>query len=237
MFEIITQDTVSGPCASEAESISIVIDCMNSFANLGGCEIQLSHMQIRTALQTRQHRKDTNFCSIKHSVIMRKISWKSCSKGRSMQFVARLEKTSPFLSAIRGPLWDIRVTIQFAVAIGVQWPIVFNPLFMLYNKQGQSANLKRGGVLAVGERYEQYIDSFSQVKSRLDGTAAVGIQISLGKFVAALASFQSSLIKGSMKTGRSYGYWSPRQCDVYVVALPSDLDSTLLEQLEVSAFL
>ena len=78
---------------------------------------------------------------------------------------ARLEKISPsFLSAIREPLQEIRSTIQFANAIGVQRPILFKPLFMLRNKQtifdgicfevvkGQSTNLRRWDVLATGGR-------------------------------------------------------------------------------------
>ena len=85
--------------------------------------------------------------------------------------------------------------------------------------------------------YEHFINAFSPVKSRSDGIAAVGVQISLEKIAVALASFQSSSMKDSMRTGRSYGYWSPRRCDVYVAAHPSDLDGTLLERLEVSAFL
>ncbi|KAI0083455.1 hypothetical protein BDY19DRAFT_998561 [Irpex rosettiformis] len=269
VFDIITQDTVSGPCASAAESISIVTDCMNSFANLDKYEIQLSHTQIRAALfehlslpsytEVLKILQTNASTSQRRQLLLDKALSRNAvdllealfEGGTDIDAVcARLEKISPsFLSAIREPLRDIRATIQFAVAIGVQRPIVFKPLFMLHNKQvmfdgirfevvkGQSTNLKRWDVLAVGGRYEQYINSFSPVKSRSDGIAAVGIQISLEKIAAALASFQSSSMKDSMKTGRSYGYWSPRRCDVYVAAHPSDLDGTLLERLEVSAFL
>jgi eukaryotic translation initiation factor 2-alpha kinase 4 len=81
------------------------------------------------------------------------------------------------------------------------------------------------------------VNGFSPVKSRSDDVCAVGIQISLDKIASALASFQSSSLKDSLKHHRSYGYWSPRRCDVYVAAHSSDLEGTLLERLEVTSFL
>ena len=53
----------------------------------------------------------------------------------------------------------------------------------------------------------------------------------------ALAAFQSASLKTVLKERRSYGYWSPRRCDVYVAAHPSDPDSTLIDRLEVTSWL
>ncbi len=60
IFDIITQDTVSGPCASAAESISIISDCMNSFANLDKYEIQLSHTQSKSSMSSMGEFADRN---------------------------------------------------------------------------------------------------------------------------------------------------------------------------------
>ena len=43
VFDIITQDLESGPSAATAEAISIVNDCLDSFANLDKYDIHLSH--------------------------------------------------------------------------------------------------------------------------------------------------------------------------------------------------
>lgn len=43
-FDIITPDLLMGPSASAAEAISILNDCLNTFANLGQLyEIHISH--------------------------------------------------------------------------------------------------------------------------------------------------------------------------------------------------
>lgn len=43
VFDIITQDLESGPSASTSEAISIVNDCLDSFANMDKYDIHLSH--------------------------------------------------------------------------------------------------------------------------------------------------------------------------------------------------
>ena len=43
VFDVITQDIESGPSASTAEAITIVNECLNSFANLEKYDIHLSH--------------------------------------------------------------------------------------------------------------------------------------------------------------------------------------------------
>ena len=91
--------------------------------------------------------------------------------------------------------------------------------------------------LILVNSYDRFIDCFSHVKSRSDATCAVAVQISLEKIATALSAFQSTSLKTVLKERRSYGYWSPRRCDVYVAAHPSDLDGTLQDRLEVTSLL
>lgn len=89
----------------------------------------------------------------------------------------------------------------------------------------------------MSNRYEHLIHNYSPVKSKAEGICAVAMQVSLEKITVALASFQSTALKTVLKERRSYGYWSPRRCDVYVAAHPSDSEATLTERLEVTALL
>ena len=86
-------------------------------------------------------------------------------------------------------------------------------------------------------RYEHLIHQFAPIKSKAEGICAIAVQISLEKIAIALASFQSAALKSVLKERRSYGYWSPRRCDVYVAAHPLDHEATLAERLEVTALL
>ena len=62
----------------------------------------------------------------------------------------------------------------------------------------------------------------------------LGIQIAVEKVTAALAAFQSASIKTLVKEERSFGFWSPRRCDVYVVSYHPGY---LQDRLEVVAYL
>ena len=62
----------------------------------------------------------------------------------------------------------------------------------------------------------------------------LGIQIAVEKITVALAAFQSASIKTLVKEERSFGFWSPRRCDVYVVSYHSGY---LQDRLEVVAYL
>ena len=63
---------------------------------------------------------------------------------------------------------------------------------------------------------------------------AVGLQISLEKILAALAAYQAISVKNLLKEQRSFGFWSPRRCDVYIVSYQPGY---LSERLEVAALL
>lgn len=57
----------------------------------------------------------------------------------------------------------------------------------------------------------------------------MGIQIAVEKITTALAIFQGTRLKTLVKEQKSFGYWSPRRCDVYVISYQAGL---LLERLD-----
>jgi eukaryotic translation initiation factor 2-alpha kinase 4 len=63
---------------------------------------------------------------------------------------------------------------------------------------------------------------------------AVGLQIAMEKITLALAAYQSSSVKTLVKEQRSFGFWSPRRCDVYVV---SHQVGYLQDRVEIAAHL
>lgn len=83
-------------------------------------------------------------------------------------------------------------------------------------------------------RYDNLISRFSAPRPKVEAICAVGVQISLEKITAALAAFQSASVKTLLKEQRSYGYWSPRRCDVYIITHQAGY---LADRLEVAALL
>jgi translation initiation factor 2-alpha kinase 4 len=78
------------------------------------------------------------------------------------------------------------------------------------------------------------ITRYSPLKAKADSICAVGINIAVEKITSALASYQSVSLKTMVKETRSFGFWSPRRCDVYVVSYHPGY---LQERLEVVAYL
>ena len=62
----------------------------------------------------------------------------------------------------------------------------------------------------------------------------MGLQISVEKIAATLATYQSTSVKTLVKEERSFGFWSPRRCDVYVVSYHA---GNLQDRMEVVAYL
>ena len=58
--------------------------------------------------------------------------------------------------------------------------------------------------------------------------------MSLEKILIALAAYQAISVKNLLKEQRSFGFWSPRRCDVYIVSYQPGY---LSERLEVAALL
>ena len=83
-------------------------------------------------------------------------------------------------------------------------------------------------------RYDNLITRLSPPKPKSEAICAVAVQIILDKIANALAAFQSASVKTLLKEHRSFGYWSPRRCDVYVVSYQTGY---LADRLEVAAML
>ncbi|EKM52933.1 uncharacterized protein PHACADRAFT_259100 [Phanerochaete carnosa HHB-10118-sp] len=162
------------------------------------------------------------------------------------ELLSRLERVSPqMVIGIYQAAQEIKSTMHCATATGVTRTIYFHPLFMMRSPTNffdglcfevvkrQQPQQKRSDTLAIGGRYDKFVNRFSPVRSRTEGLSAVGVQISLEKITVALASYQSASQK-SLKERKSYGYWSPRRCDVYVVSHQS---GHLADRLEVTSLL
>ena len=89
-------------------------------------------------------------------------------------------------------------------------------------------------MLIISSRYDNMVSQFSPPKPKGDAVCAVGLQITLEKILIALAAFQAVSVKTLLKEQRSFGFWSPRRCDVYIV---SNQPGFLSQRLEVAALL
>ncbi|KAH9943970.1 hypothetical protein B0H21DRAFT_747282 [Amylocystis lapponica] len=264
VFDIITPDLVTGPSAASAETILIVNDCFNRFANLAqSYEIHVSHTNIldialerisadlrATVIDILKQTKSSQ--SQKRSMLLRKGIPRNLVDELEVLaeidtdvdgLLGRLEKVSPTLfSLLAYPMQELKSTIQLATVSGVTRPIFFDPLMMsnrsAYFKDGVCFEVvrrnKRSDVLAIGGRYDHLISKFSAPKPKGEATCAFAVQISLEKITQALAAFQSASQKILLKEQRSFGFWIPRRCDVYVVSYQPGL---LADRLEVVALL
>ncbi|KAI0066910.1 Serine/threonine-protein kinase [Artomyces pyxidatus] len=158
--------------------------------------------------------------------------------------LSRLDRVSPqFVTLISSATDEMKKAIHYASLAGVGRPIYFHPLMLsshnTYFKDGICFEAvrrhKRSDILAAGGRYyDDLISQFSPPKPRADALCAVGLQISLEKILIALASYQAVAVKNLLKEQRSFGFWSPRRCDVYIVSYQPGY---LAERLEVAALL
>ncbi|KIL60768.1 hypothetical protein M378DRAFT_906708 [Amanita muscaria Koide BX008] len=263
-FDIITQDLKWGPIAAGAEIISIADECLTSFPNLAtNYEIRISHAQIIELALSRlpAGQRDgvvdilsqaKSSVSQKRALLLKKgllrstadeLEVLSDSDDEIDDLLSRLEKISPaFVILIQPYVDEIKRTIQYTAASGVTKPIYFHPLMLgghlQYFKDGVIVEVVRKNkpaeVLAAGGRYESLITRYSPLKAKADSICAVGIQIAVDKITSAIATYQSASLKALMKENRSFGFWSPRRCDVYVVSYHPGY---LQERLEVVTYL
>lgn len=78
------------------------------------------------------------------------------------------------------------------------------------------------------------IRRYSPPKPKAELSCAVAVQIYLDKITVALAAYQNASLRTLLKEQKSFGYWSPRRCDVYVVSYQPGY---LTERLEIAATL
>jgi translation initiation factor 2-alpha kinase 4 len=82
--------------------------------------------------------------------------------------------------------------------------------------------------------YDALITDQATPGQKLEPICATGLQIAVEKITMALAAYQVSSVRTLVKQERSFGFWSPRRCDVYVVSFHPGY---LQDRLEVVSFL
>ncbi|KAG2338792.1 hypothetical protein BDR05DRAFT_984599 [Suillus weaverae] len=157
--------------------------------------------------------------------------------------LSKLEKVSPTLVTVMKPaVEEIKQTIQFATSAGFSAQVFFHPLMWgahhMHFKEGVRIEVvrrtRRLDVLAAAGRYDNLITQYSNPKPRLDPVCAFAVQIALEKIAMVLAAFQSTSVKALVKEQRSFGFWSPRRCDVYILSYQTGY---LQDRLEVASLL
>ncbi|CAE6423470.1 unnamed protein product [Rhizoctonia solani] len=136
----------------------------------------------------------------------------------------RLEKISSEDSPrIFDALEEIKRTLTLARLMGVKRKIIIAPWSpSMLNQVDFTGGLvfeargaKRTDIYARGGRYDPLITKFT-IPNRRTPIRAVAVQISMDRIASALADYLSSSVKSMVKEERSFGYWSPSRCDVYI---------------------
>ncbi|KAI9457648.1 kinase-like domain-containing protein [Lactarius psammicola] len=264
VFDIISTDIANSGPVSTAESIIIMNECLDSFPNLSQhYEIHISHSNVvELALGRVPHEIRDPIIEIitqaksswaqKRSMLLKRGLLRSTVDELEVlkdvdedidSLIARLEKVSPpLVTLLAHALGEIKKTIQYSTLAGVARPILFHPLMIsshnAYFKGGVCFEVvrrsKRGDILAAGGRYDDLISQFSPPRAGGNSVCAVGLQISLERILVALAAYQAVSVKNLLKEQHSFGFWSPRRCDVYIVSYQPGY---LSERLEVASLL
>ncbi|KAG8885633.1 hypothetical protein FRB98_001726 [Tulasnella sp. 332] len=242
-LDIIHSDSLAG--AAEGELLRILHETLSIFPGVGThhLEICISHSDIIESVfnkvpMTRTRRRDISSVLYANKPwsqkraqllnaglknVIEEIEILSSESSDGMTLLERLEKLNGSLPHIRTAFAAVDRTIQIAQAMGVRRPIMFKPFIMLnqpYFREGivfEVRGAKRSyEVIARGGRYDHLITKFSG--SSIKSMRAVGLQISLSNFTSSLAESLSLSVPRLMKESKSFGYWSPRRCDVYVVS-------------------
>ncbi|KAF9065023.1 kinase-like domain-containing protein [Rhodocollybia butyracea] len=264
VFDIITPDLSYGPIATGAEILAVAHGILEGFPNLMPTyELHISHSDIVSIILDRlpatqrsavldiiQHTKSSQ--SQKKANLLKKGLLRSLIDELEVlsdadddidAMMTRLEKISPSLfEQLRTAVEEVKATVQHAVCTGVTQPIFFQPLmlgsYFTHFKDGVLVEVakksRRSDILAAGGRYDNLINQFTQPKPKGQGSFAFGLQVDVEKISVMLALFQSTSVQPLIKEARSFGFWSPRRCDVYVIAYQPGF---LQERLEVVAWL
>lgn len=176
-------------------------------------------------------------------------------------FLTKLEKISPSLiTVMKEAVDEIKQSIHLAASAGFNGLIYLQPLmWAAHHAHFQNGvrlevvrRARRQDVLAAAgrsvysssdqfpfdfgnsNRYDNLIAQYSAGKAKNDPICAFAVQIALDKITMNLASFQSTSVKVLVKEQRSFGFWSPRRCDVYIMSYQPGY---LQDRLEVAALL
>lgn len=78
-------------------------------------------------------------------------------------------------------------------------------------------------------RYDPLITKLT-IPNRRTPIRAVAVQMSIDRIASGLADYLSSSVKSLVKEERSFGYWSPSRCDIYIASFQLGL---LQERVEL----
>ncbi|KAI9461114.1 hypothetical protein HD554DRAFT_2206776 [Boletus coccyginus] len=264
VLDIITPDMRNGIIAAGAELILLLSDCLRSFPNLAqSYEIHISHSRIvelalsRVPDDLRPSVMDImnqfkSSSSQKRAALLKKGLLRSTTDELEIfaeidedidGLLTKLERVSPsLLTVMKSAVEEIKESIQFATSAGFNGPIYFRPLMWATHhahfKDGLRLEVvrrtRRQDVLAAAGRYDKLIAQYSAAKPKSDPICAFAVQIAFDKITVALAAFQSTSVKALVREQQSFGFWSPRRCDVYVMSYQSGY---LQDRLEVAALL
>jgi translation initiation factor 2-alpha kinase 4 len=146
------------------------------------------------------------------------------------------------MSAFRTAIQEMDIAAQTARELGLTAIIYYQP-FNCFQRQFNEGVLfeigkgkRRTDIFCAGGRYDAMIGELQPgtAAENNEPVRAVGLQISLDRISHALAAFQANAVKTWVKEQRSFGYWSPRRCDVYVISHQPDC---LHDRLEIVALL
>ncbi|KAI6125176.1 kinase-like domain-containing protein [Pisolithus croceorrhizus] len=264
VFDIITPDITSGIIAGGAELIMLLNDCLHSFPNLPQTyEIHISHSRIVELALSRIPEElrasvidiinqSKSSASQKRASLLKKGLLRSTADELEILaeidedidgLLAKLGRVAPSLMSMMKPAAEeIKECIRYASAAGFNEPIYFHPLMWgahhVHFKEGFRLEVvrrtRRLDVLAAAGRYDSLIKQYAAPKSKSEQICAVAVQVALEKITVALAAYQSTSVKALVKEQRSFGFWSPRRCDVYVLSFQPGY---LQDRLEVAALL
>lgn len=263
VFDIISTDLTSGLTASAAEIIALANRILDSFPNLvENYDIFLSHSTIVDLILDRipaTHRNSVLETLYQSKIPIAQKKVQLAKKGLNKHIIdeleilsdfdeidsviSRLEKiSSSLVLQFRPYIEDMKTVVLYAYSAGATRPLLFHPLMVgshnSYFKDGiiieVARKSKRMDILAAGGRYDNLIRRYTSPTSKSEAVGAYAFQISIEKIKTALLSHQSSSVKSLIKEERSFGYWTRKRCDVYIV---SHQPGYLQDRLEVAAYL
>ncbi|KAF8983829.1 hypothetical protein BGZ46_009397 [Entomortierella lignicola] len=164
----------------------------------------------------------------------------------------------PMKTKLKEALSELRLLVTYCKNLGVRHKIVFSPLLM-YNNQYYKGGMmfqavddaKRKNILAAGGRYDSLIQHFRHpvIGGPHRKIFAVGVNLAMQKFVTAISQYQSEHFRHFLTNSKSnrghggsggsssnhdeeksFGFWAPKRCDVYVASFGKVL---LQERLEL----
>ncbi|KAK8850742.1 hypothetical protein IAR55_004662 [Kwoniella newhampshirensis] len=128
---------------------------------------------------------------------------------------------------------NIDAIIKLARSCGVSRRILFRPTLARHSEFFRGGFMfecvrrgKQRDVIAYGGRYDSLLEHFKQpaMHSQSRKVFGVGMSIAVDQLARIVSKYESSLSRRLMEKPnedeRSFGYWSPARCDVYVAAFP-----------------